>query len=75
VFVGWIKVAVGLIVLESISIFYRVSGRSDRLADAAHFTALWVAFAVTGEVQSSLILERRSGCRCWTRSWPNWAER
>ena len=28
-FVGWIKVAVGLIVLESISIFYRVSGRSD----------------------------------------------
>ncbi|MGH7934193.1 MAG: phosphatase PAP2 family protein [Candidatus Binataceae bacterium] len=45
--------------LGSISLFYGITGRSRRLADTAHYAALWLAFSAVGVVFTYLMADLR----------------
>ncbi len=49
-FYGWLDPVTALTFLLSIGLFYGLSGRDHRLADAGHYGALWIAFSVVGSV-------------------------
>ncbi len=49
-FTGWPTITIGASALGCIGLFYGLTGRSVRVADAAHYLGLWVAFSVTGAV-------------------------
>jgi PAP2 superfamily len=53
-FSGWATTCVSVAVLIAGFMFYTVTGRSRRLADACHFTALWVIFSVAGIILTYL---------------------
>src|SRR5438128_1540077 len=44
--------------LAGLALFYRVSGRSQRIADMAHWTVLWVVFSITGAIPTYLAATR-----------------
>lgn len=58
-FVGWTSVVLGVGFLTTISLFYGLTGRSRRLADAARYAALWVAFSAVGVVFTYLMADLR----------------
>jgi hypothetical protein len=47
-FFGWEEFGLKLAFPAAVAVFYRVSGRSDRLADAGYYTTLWLAFTLLG---------------------------
>jgi hypothetical protein len=49
-FVGWIQVGMVLAFLGAVAAIYGITGRSDRLADAGNYAALWVAFSIVGAI-------------------------
>ncbi|MHB8381655.1 MAG: phosphatase PAP2 family protein, partial [Candidatus Binataceae bacterium] len=49
-FEGWTSVAVTLAILLAIGFFYGLTDRNQRLADAGHYAALWIAFSVAGSI-------------------------
>jgi hypothetical protein len=53
-FTGWAGVWGGLAFLVAGSVFYTVTGRNRRLADACHFTGLWVIFSLAGVILTYL---------------------
>ncbi|HYB91099.1 MAG TPA: phosphatase PAP2 family protein [Candidatus Binataceae bacterium] len=58
-FVGWPSVFSTLAILGLIGGVYGFSGRSQRLTDAGHFAALWVAFSVVGCIFTYLAADLR----------------
>ena len=49
-FYGWPTVIFSLTFLLAVGLFYGLSGRNRSLADAGHYAALWIAFALAGAV-------------------------
>lgn len=49
-FTDWSRLLLAGIVCGAVALFYGLSGRSARLANLAHWTLLWVAFANAGTV-------------------------
>lgn len=47
-FQGWEGFGLKIAVPATVACFYRISGRSDRLADAGYYTTLWLAFTLLG---------------------------
>jgi hypothetical protein len=47
-FLGWGAFSLKIAFPAAVACFYRVSGRSDRLADAGYYTTLWLAFTLLG---------------------------
>jgi hypothetical protein len=54
IFDGWTNVAITLAILLAIGLFYGLTGRNQRLADAGHYAALWIAFSVAGSILTYL---------------------
>ena len=47
-FVGWERFGLMTALPAAVAVCYRVSGRSDRLADAGYYTTLWLIFSLLG---------------------------
>lgn len=47
-FLGWERFSLMIIFPAAVAGYYRVSGRSDRLADAGYYTTLWLLFSTLG---------------------------
>ncbi len=55
VFVGRMGIALPLIFLLTIGVFYGYSGRERRLSDAGNYAALWVGFSAAGVIFTYLV--------------------
>ncbi len=53
-FSGWSSISLALTFLVAAFVFYTVTGRDRRLADASLYTALWVVFTVSGVILTYL---------------------
>lgn len=53
-FGGWIPVGLALAFLGAVAAIYGYTGRSERLADAGNYAALWVAFSIVGAILTYL---------------------
>ena len=47
-FLGWQKFGLRIAFPAAVAVYYRVSARSDRLADIGYYTTVWLAFSVLG---------------------------
>lgn len=47
-FLGWQRFCLIAVVPVAVAIYYRVSWRSERLADAGYYVSMWLAFSVCG---------------------------
>jgi hypothetical protein len=45
-FVGWEKFSLPLAVPAAVAVYYRVSARSDRLANLGYYMTMWLAFSI-----------------------------
>ncbi len=49
-FEGWPSIGATIAILLAVGFFYGLTGRNQRLADAGHYAALWVAFSAAGTI-------------------------
>jgi hypothetical protein len=63
VFVGWPRMIVSVTLLLGIGLYYGFSERNSELADAGHYAAAWIAFALAGAVFTYLTATLRMPLR------------
>ncbi len=63
VFIGWPRMIASVTLLLGIGLYYGFSERNSELADAGHYAAAWIAFALAGAVFTYLTATLRMPLR------------